>query len=120
MTDWSDPKSRNEYYKAYHIKNKDRELRYWTQYSKSHKSDITSRSYLRIKHNGKWTVIKKERTGVCNFCRRVSGIDCKHTQWHHYNDLYYSDITKNTIELCPTCHSKETGLGTKIGRWCQQ
>jgi len=49
------------------------------------------------------------RIGVCNWCRGVRGIDCRKTDLHHDNDIY--DITNplwNTIELCSTCHGKET------------
>lgn len=52
--------------------------------------------------------IKKEKIGVCNWCRNVVGFDCKRTAWHHDDNRYYDDISKNIIELCPTCHGKET------------
>ena len=71
-------------------------------------------NHRRIKHNGKTFIIDPIKIGVCNFCRAVRGIDCNHTQWHHIK--YDNDISKNIIELCPKCHAKESGLGTKITR----
>ena len=47
------------------------------------------------------------KCGVCNYCRKVAGIDCARTERHHEqydkdNPLAY------TIELCTSCHVKET------------
>ena len=47
------------------------------------------------------------RVGVCNWCRAVAGFDTKSTHMHH--EVYDSnDFTKNTIELCISCHRIET------------
>ena len=47
------------------------------------------------------------RTGICNWCRAVVGIDCKKTELHH--ELYdESNTLANTIELCTSCHKKES------------
>jgi len=73
------------------------------------------RNARRIKHNGRWFIIDKMKVGVCNWCRAVRGIDCKHTQWHHDDAKYdEQDISRNIIELCPRCHAKESGLGHTI------
>lgn len=63
----------------------------------------------RMKYKGKHKIINKERIGVCNICRSVKGSDCKQTQWHH---IKYDDnrIEKYCIELCASCHRKETML----------
>lgn len=47
------------------------------------------------------------RIGVCNFCRAVVPFDCKRTHLHHeqYDD---SDPMKHTIEICISCHAKES------------
>jgi hypothetical protein len=62
--------------------------------------------------------INKERIDVCNWCRRVAGLDCPFTQWHHDENKYDVDnLAKYTIELCGSCHSKESKrLGPGIMR----
>lgn len=47
------------------------------------------------------------RIGVCNWCRAVAGIDCYRTALHHikYDE---SDPIKYTIEICDSCHGKES------------
>ena len=49
------------------------------------------------------------RCGVCNLCRAVEKIDTYSTQRHHDNDIYFDeDPLKNTLEICVSCHAKET------------
>lgn len=49
------------------------------------------------------------RIGVCNWCRAVTNIDCKRTNLHHDMNRYdLRDPLKYTIELCFSCHRKET------------
>lgn len=56
------------------------------------------------------------RTYVCNWCRSVAGIDCKRTHMHHDMNQYdYDNPLKNAIELCDSCHSKETARLLKLG-----
>jgi hypothetical protein len=47
------------------------------------------------------------RIGVCNWCRAVIPFDTKSTHMHHeaYHD---DDPVKDAIELCVSCHRKET------------
>lgn len=58
------------------------------------------------------TVQKNPRTGLCSWCFGVLGIDCKQTHIHHiqYHD---DDPMKATIELCPSCHAKESARERK-------
>jgi len=65
----------------------------------------------RIVFKGKRISIKKNpRIGVCNWCRAVVGIDCKQTQMHHV-EYHDDDVLKDTIELCVSCHGKESMRG---------
>jgi hypothetical protein len=69
----------------------------------------------RIKYKGKHYMISKARIGVCNLCRAVKGVDCRQTQWHH---IEYDDKHKErySIELCASCHRKETIVSQGIER----
>ncbi len=60
-----------------------------------------------MKYKGIRKLVNKSRIGVCNICRAIRGIDCKQTQWHHVS---YEDDNKekHTIELCASCHRKES------------
>ena len=59
---------------------------------------------------GKTIILSKDpRIGVCNWCRAVINIDCKKTNLHHDQNQYdINDPLKHTIELCVSCHRKET------------
>lgn len=49
------------------------------------------------------------RIGVCNWCRAVAPFDTKTTHMHH--EEYHDDNPlKDAIELCISCHRKETIL----------
>jgi|SRR6185369_7837568 len=57
---------------------------------------------------GKRILLKENpRKGVCEWCGAVKGKDCKVTNLHHtqYHD---DDILKDTVELCASCHGKES------------
>jgi hypothetical protein len=57
---------------------------------------------------GKRILLKENpRKGVCTRCGAIKGINCKITNMHHirYHD---DDILKDTVELCASCHSKES------------
>jgi len=43
-------------------------------------------------------------TGVCNNCRAVVPFDCDSTHRHH-EEYHQEDALKDTIELCPICHT---------------
>jgi len=62
----------------------------------------------RLNYKGK-SIPLKERvlTGVCSWCHRKVGEGIKRTHIHHlqYHD---NDVLKDTIELCPSCHYKES------------
>ena len=55
-------------------------------------------------------ILKHEvRVGVCNWCRRVMGIDCRRTAMHHDGDRYdKNNPLRYTIEICDICHGSET------------
>lgn len=61
----------------------------------------------RMLFRGKRLCLKfQPKTGVCNLCRAVEGIDCKRTNIHHvaYND---TNPLLNTLEVCPACHIRQ-------------
>lgn len=72
----------------------------------------------RIKYKGKTTYTGiNQKTGVCSWCNKKIGdtfIDrfgkTKTIQYMHTHHLEYHDdnILKDTIEICPQCHGKET------------
>lgn len=43
------------------------------------------------------------RTGICHDCGRATETDI-----HHYAEYDEQDPLKNTIELCPSCHCRES------------
>ena len=47
------------------------------------------------------------KIGVCNWCRAVYPFDTKLTHIHH-ESYHEDDPMKDTIELCVSCHRKET------------
>jgi len=79
---------------------------------KARKKSADQRYHLRIKnrlikHQGKMVLIRKARKGVCEFCNARKGIETKQTQFHH---LKYDEnnLSLHTVELCASCHRKET------------
>ena len=61
------------------------------------------RSRNRITYKGKRIYLEeKPRLGLCELCD-VQG----YTHIHHV-EYDESDVLKNTVELCPSCHGKET------------
>ena len=57
---------------------------------------------------GKRILLKENpRKGVCSWCGAVKGVNCKLTNMHHVQ-YHEEDVLKDTIELCASCHSKET------------
>jgi len=47
------------------------------------------------------------RIGICNWCCAVVGVNCKRTHIHHL-EYHEGDPLKDTVELCPSCHYKES------------
>lgn len=68
------------------------------------------------KGNGQITLKENPRKGVCSWCHKKIGdhyIDrfgnvsiIKQTQMHHTE--YHNDPLKDTIELCASCHGRES------------
>ena len=52
------------------------------------------------------------RIGICNFCCAVVGVNCKRTNMHHL-EYHPEDPLKDAIEICPSCHFKETRKTSK-------
>ena len=50
---------------------------------------------------------KNPRKGICELCGAIKGINCKQTNLHHI-DYHDDDPLKDTIELCASCHMKES------------
>jgi hypothetical protein len=73
-------------------------------------------NHRRIKFAGRLIFVDHNpRIGVCNWCRAVMPFDCKKTHIHHDENKYDStNPLRNTIEICPTCHTKETVRLTKL------
>jgi len=58
-------------------------------------------------------VNKNPRKGVCEWCYKEGLTHIHHTQYHHKDPL------RHTVELCPSCHGKESwklGQLTGIGK----
>ena len=77
------------------------------RYQRKYKAEIKSKT---LTYKGKAITFPFDiLCGVCNWCRRVLGIDTKRTNRHHdegkYND---ADPLWNTIEICAECHMPET------------
>jgi hypothetical protein len=51
--------------------------------------------------------------GICELCGNIKGKNCKKTDMHHI-DYHEDDPTKDTIELCSSCHGKESRLQKKL------
>ena len=57
----------------------------------------------RILFKGKRILLKeKPRTGICSWCNKKGLTDIHHIEYHDNNPL------KDTIELCKSCHAKES------------
>lgn len=57
----------------------------------------------RLCYKGKMLLLKfNPRTYVCSWCGKFGATDMHHIEYHDDNPL------KDTIELCDSCHSKET------------
>jgi len=75
---------------------------------------VKIRNSSRIKYRDKIIHIGyNPRTGVCSLCGRVGRTNIHHLQYHEEDPL------KDTIEVCPSCHMKETMKihGLKSLRW---
>lgn len=70
--------------------------------------EYPDRGYRRLRFKDRRIVLDVAlRIGVCNWCRAVVPFDCKLTHMHH--ERYNPDNPKEgTIEVCITCHHKET------------
>jgi hypothetical protein len=61
-----------------------------------------------INFKGKRILLKDDpRKGICSWCGAVRGKDCKITNLHHI-EYHDDDILKDTVELCASCHAKES------------
>ena len=62
----------------------------------------------RLNPKGKHRIVLEQnpRTGICQICLRKVGEGIKRTSLHHIQ--YHNDPLKDTIELCNSCHMKET------------
>lgn len=49
-----------------------------------------------------------QRIGICNFCCAVAGINCVRTHWHHERGFFIIFPWFGVVELCGSCHSKES------------
>lgn len=66
------------------------------------------RKTKRIVFKGKRIWLKVyPRTGVCSNCKRKVGEGIKQTAMHHLQ-YHPEDPLKDTVELCPSCHDKES------------
>jgi len=64
--------------------------------------------YRRIRFKDKVVSLKKNpREGICKLCGKKKGIDCKKTNMHHL-EYHEDDPLKDTIEICVSCHTKES------------
>lgn len=70
-------------------------------------------------------VKEKPRKGICSWCKRIDGEPFINahgkpsiikTSIHHV-EYHQEDVLKDTIELCQSCHMKESwNNGAKLGR----
>lgn len=74
-----------------------------------------SNNKSRMKYKGRYVYldpkeVEKKRTGYCSNCsNNIHDGSCKQTQLHHPNNEYDdNDPLWNTVELCASCHRKET------------
>jgi len=67
------------------------------------------RNERRIKFRNKQvTLSHNPRTGYCSWCtNNIHDGSCKKTQIHH-REYHEDDFLKDTVELCASCHRKET------------
>jgi hypothetical protein len=92
-------------------------------YSRLNKREKTKyKNGNRFKYKGKYVrteQIREKRTGKCSWCsNNIFDGSCKHTQFHHIGEYVDSDPLANTVELCNSCHSKETYKTTlKTRKW---
>jgi len=65
-------------------------------------------NHRRMKFIDKQITLKENpRIGICSWCCAVVGVNCKRTGIHHI--AYHSDNPlKDAIELCASCHGKES------------
>lgn len=93
---------RRQYYLAHHTK----EIEEAKSWNNAHPEARRITNARRFVYKDKVEMMSAERrTGVCNMCRAVAGIDCKKTVLHHvqYED---SNPIAHTIEICQSCHDK--------------
>jgi hypothetical protein len=71
----------------------------------------------KVTFKGKQITVKENpRKGVCSNCGAVKDTNCKMTAMHHL-EYDESDPLAHTIELCGSCHGKESArLGQLTGR----
>ena len=58
--------------------------------------------------NKRLNLKENPRIGICNYCCAVVGINCKKTVMHHYAEYDEDNPLKDTVELCASCHMKES------------
>jgi len=62
----------------------------------------------RILFKGKRLYVKENpRTGICSLCHRKTGEGIKKTAIHHIQ-YHEDDLLRDTVELCVSCHDKES------------
>ncbi len=65
---------------------------------------------MRVTYKGKTVHLKKApRSGICQNCNRsVSRGEINETHMHHYAEYHDDDPLRDTLELCESCHLKES------------
>jgi len=72
-----------------------------------------------LKFKDRYVLLKESpRKGVCTWCKAIRGKDCKITQIHHI-EYHDDDILKDTVELCASCHGKESARLKRESRYRQ-
>lgn len=63
-----------------------------------------------IMYKGKSVAVKENpRKGICSLCgKSIATKEIRITHMHHYGEYIDSDPLANTIELCNSCHGKES------------
>lgn len=64
----------------------------------------------RLNYKGRLITLKTRiKIGVCNTCNKtVESGQINFTTLHHYAEYHDNNPVKDTIELCPSCHGKES------------
>lgn len=112
-----------ESYKKYHSKPENKQKQ--REYDRVRRSTQEYREHNRITHRyymlthpektlhrfkEKWRYLSKDpKIGVCNWCRAVTPFDCNRTSLHHDENRYnINNPLQYTIEICDSCHMKES------------